>query len=284
MNIGAFITHYRNAIGLVVLVALICGAVAGSISRFAFPQEYSSEMQILVIQKYTLTDSYTASKSAEKISSNLAEVVKTSTFLESVIASKDVDLTDLLLMDEADRRDAWADTLDTAVISNASILKIIAYDENPQHAEQIAEAVAAVLLEKGSEYHGAPDTITLKVVDTALTSTYPTRPNVLLNGAAAAVFGAVCAAVVLFLRGPRRSRGNAFSPNAHASRNEPQMHHTPGAPVHSAERPQADAHSYGVLDVSNFHHRLTSHQKRNHHYIAAEVKTLPAQTVQHLHT
>jgi capsular polysaccharide biosynthesis protein len=269
MSIGHFLKTYSKAIGIVLVTAVVFGGVAGVLFRFAFPQEYSSEIQILVIQRYTLTDSYTASKSAEKISLNLAEVVKTSSFLDSVIASNRVDLGDLLLLDEAKQRDTWAHTLDTEVIANASILKIIAYDENPGKAEQITEAVAAVLLDKGSEYHGAPDTISLKVVDTALTSTYPTRPNVLVNGAAAALFGAALAVVMLFLRTSRSKRTEM-----------PPMHRPiAGEPVHAHHTQQSAPHNaspYAVLNVSNFHNHLPAQQNNRAQYIPAEVKTLPA--------
>jgi hypothetical protein len=234
-----------------------------------------------VIQKYTLTDSYTASKSAEKVSLNLAEVVKTSSFLDSVIAAKRVDLSELLLKDEADQREAWAHTLDTEVISNASILKVTAYDKNPARAEQIAEAVAAVLLEKGSEYHGAPDTITLKVVDTALTSIYPTRPNILVNGAAAALFGATLAAVVMFLRSTRRQDGDDMPMHTPSAGRNRGSHIVPGEPVHTSHHesvdPQhAEASPYAVLDVANFHHHLPAQRNNRVQYIPTEVKTLPA--------
>lgn len=278
MHPSLFIKKYASAVGIIAVTAIVCGGIAGLLFRFAFPQEYSSEIQILVIQKYTLTDSYTASKSAEKISQNLAAAVKTSSFLEDVVDSKRVDLSNLLRLDEADRRDAWEKTLDTEVVPNASIIRITAYDTNPGHAEQIANAVAEVLMEKGSEYHGAPDTISLKVVDTALTSNYPTRPNILLNGAAAALFGAVCAAVVLFLRAPKRREQHVPYTVTHPKR-APVTHTQPGTPVHTTPKQtapveQAQPHEYAVLHVANFHKHLPSTEGKK--YIPTEVKTLPS--------
>lgn len=276
MQFKLLLKHYGSSITIVLITALLCGGVAGALFRFAFPQDYSSEIQILVIQKYTLTDSYTASKSAEKVTQNLAEVVKTSSFLEDVVASKKVDLSGLLAQNEADRREAWAHTLDTEAVSSASILKIIAYDPTPAHAEQIANAVADVLMEKGSEYHGAPDTISLKVVDTALTSTYPTRPNVLLNGAAAALFGALCAVVVLFLRSPKSAKETmqAFTPSKPLA---PTVHHRPGTPVHGRPTPDQSVietpPQYSVLHVTNFQQHLPAAQP-NQNTVPGEVKTV----------
>lgn len=259
MHITHIIKKHAKSIGIVIAAAVVSGSIAGVIFRFAMPQEYSSQMQILVIQKYTLTDSYTASKSAEKVSQNLGEVVKTSSFLEDVVASKKVDLQDLLKLNESDRRDEWEKTLDTEVVPNASILKITAYDVNPSHAEQIVNAVSDVLIEKGSDYHGAPDTISLKVVDTALTSTYPTRPNILLNGSAAAVFGGLCAAVVLFLMTPKSAKqhGNGFAQGAQRV-NHTVVTQQPGKPVHTQQPAMPEEQKYAVLHVANFQNHLPS--------------------------
>jgi len=264
MHITRVFKKYSKSLAIIAIVSVVFGAVTGAIFRFALPQEYSSQMQILVIQKYTLTDSYTASKSAEKVSQNLAEVVKTSSFLEDVVTSNRVDLQSLLKKNESDRRKAWENTLETEVVANASILKIAAYDVNPAKAQQIVNAVADVLIEKGSEYHGAPDTISLKVVDTALTSTYPTRPNILLNSAAAAVFGAVCTAIVLFLRNPRGGQKNGDDQGMHGGAQEARhtvVTHRPGEPVHAQGNGGAHQPNYSVLHVANFQKHLPATQQ-----------------------
>lgn len=183
------------------LVTAIVAAVlvVAGLAVFA-EREYSSTIQIFVKQRYTLTDSYTAAKSAESVSRNLAEVIRTSVFFDRVVAEDTVDFSALLAMDEADRREAWKKTIDTEVISNTAQLRITAYDVDPNKAEAIAEVVASVLIEQGSEWHSSPDTIELKIVDSALTSDRPTRPNFLLNALAAACIGAMAGLLWIFLR------------------------------------------------------------------------------------
>lgn len=180
--------------------AVICALlVAIGIALFSTP-EYSSTIQIFVKQRYTLTDSYTATKSAESVSSNLAEVIRTSVFFDEVVANSTINFDELLSMNEMERRKAWKKKVETEVIVNTSQLRITAYDVDPTTANAIAQTVAQVLITQGSEWHSSPDTIQLKIVDTALSSRYPVRPNILLNALAAAVIGGALGFLTVFLR------------------------------------------------------------------------------------
>ncbi len=209
-------------------------------------QEYSSETQLLVVQKYTLTDSYTASKSAEKISRNLAEVVHTSTFFDEVVASKEVDLSDILLLSEKKKRKKWSETVETEIVSRTSMLRIRAYDADPARAEAIVSAVTDTLLKNSGEYHGAADTVELRIVDTALTSDRPTRPNFIVNGIAAALLGAILGFLVFLLR-----------PSVPFGVKKKATHVVPTPPVDVVDPSEETV--YNVLEVDNFHKTLPQH-------------------------
>ncbi len=244
---------------VVPVLALACAlTVIAALALFKTP-EYSSEIQVLVVQKYTLTDSYTASKSAEKISSNLAEVIGTSTFFDAVVSDTDVDLDRLLSLSESEKRKAWKRMVTTDVIPQTSILKISAYDPDPAAAEELANAVANILIENGGEYHGAADTVTLKIVDSALTSDRPTRPNLLLNGLAAAVFGGALGLIIVLLK--PSGKGGRMRPR-HASVAD----NSGGAEVidMNVDADHAGVEqlpSYSVLDVTNYHEELNGGKK-----------------------
>lgn len=215
--------------------------------------EYSSTIQVLVVQKYTLTDSYTASKSAEKISSNLAEVVGTSTFLDAVYAENTVDLNELYSLEEAEKRKKWKKMVETTVVPRTSILKITAFDENPAIAEELANTVANVIIMNGSEYHGAADTVTLKVVDSALTSSYPIRPNLLMNGLAAAALGAAFGLLIVLLRKPSK-KGKKVKKKGIESSESDDRDFDPRASIDEAPVPkEVQDPEYSVLDVTNYH-------------------------------
>lgn len=243
--------HIRD-LWIIPVLAVVCALLTVvALAVFKTP-EYSSEIKVLVVQKYTLTDSYTASKSAEKIASNLAEVMSTSTFLDAVVNQTGVDLSDVLSLSEAEKRETWKRMVTTSVVPRTSMLRIVAYDADRLRAEEVANSVASVLVENGGDYHGAADTVTLKVVDTALTSDRPTRPNLLVNGLAAAVFGAALGAVVVLLKPSRRNRTRKGES-------------TPVAPETEVMDMRVDMNvvtvepeviAYAVLDVTNYHVEL----------------------------
>lgn len=242
--------HLKDAWIIPALALIAAAVVVGALALLKTP-EYSSTIMILVVQRYTLTDSYTASKSAEKISDNLAEVITTSTFMGQVMASGQADLSELEGLSEKDKREVWAEKVETRVIPSTSMLEITAYDEDPGYAEGLAQAVSNTLIEHGSYYHGAPDTISLKVVDTALTSDTPTRPNLLTNGLAAALFGAMLGVVIVFLR-----PGVAFNVDKMKQTGGQTPSAGGGTPGAAGQTPD----QYAVLDVSNYHRELTKVQ------------------------
>jgi capsular polysaccharide biosynthesis protein len=264
----SFRKHLRDAWIVPVLAVLSTVAVVAGLAVLKTP-EYSSEVKILVVQKYTLTDSYTASKSAEKISRNLAEVVTTSSFLDTVADTNAVNLDAILAMDEADKREEWKETLEAEVVSNTSMLKLTAYDEDPAQAEAIVQAVSNALVERGADYHGAPDTIALRVVDTALTSDHPTRPNLLANGAAAAVFGTMLGLMIVFLK-PSFGFNVKKAKVGQTAANDPEYTKpsggSPASIIDVSPEPTgptsvanaAPALSYAVLDVTNYNDHLTA--------------------------
>lgn len=183
----------------VVLVTLLAGGVALLVSALQ-PQEYSSEIKTLIIQKQNFeTDTYLAAKSAEKVGNNLAAIMNTSSFFEKVVAENSVDLSDLQAMSAQDRNEAWSKKVTAQVIPDSGLLEITAYDINPQKAQDLATAVAAVMTSSASEYHGGGDSIVIKVVDESITSSYPVRPNILANVAVAMALGFVLSVAGVFL-------------------------------------------------------------------------------------
>jgi capsular polysaccharide biosynthesis protein len=84
------------------------------------------------------------------------------------------------------------------MIGGTSILEITAYDQNRQEAEKLAQAIVYVLTSEGSEYHGGGEDIIIKPVDTALTSDYPTRPNIILNIIASLFLGIICGGLIVY--------------------------------------------------------------------------------------
>lgn len=276
-SFSQFVRSNTRAIVTTAIASIVVGIIAMLVLMFGVTRNYTSEVQILVIQKYTLTDSYTAAKSAEKVSQNLGEVIKTSVFLDDVIATGKVDLTDITKLPEDEKRKAWAKKLSTEIDSNAPILKITAYDPDRSRAEAIATTVAQVLIDKGGDYHGAPDTISLKVVDTALTSNTASSPSIPLYTVAAMLATAFIFTLFYVLK----ATGSWLEPVSvvpstlmHVKQPELPLPPQPTpTPPPTTPKP-TPVHESRDLNIQNFGQKIAAQNKDGHPYLHGEVKTM----------
>ena len=190
----------RRHYWLVIISVLLAMALAFFLTML-FPLNYSSTTQVMIIQKQlTESDSYLAAKASEKVAANLAQVMYSTSFLQAVNESALADLTKINSLEESDKRKAWGKAISAEVIPNTGILQITAYQTNPAQAEQLASALAATIVARGSEYHGGGENIELKQINAPLTSKYPVQPNLLANLSLAALLGLIGSMVYLFLR------------------------------------------------------------------------------------
>jgi capsular polysaccharide biosynthesis protein len=153
--------------------------------------EYRARVNLLIIQKQTATlDAYGAARASQSLANNFATVVKTDSFFKKVIASNSqIDVTWPLKEDQ--RRKTWNKMIGASVAPETGILTLNVYQKNPDQAKLIANTIASVLATQGSEYHGGGDSVSIKIVDPALVSNYPVRPNIIFNIAGALLIGLI---------------------------------------------------------------------------------------------
>ncbi len=193
-----------------VLKIMIATGILALVVSLILPQQYRSQTKLLIIQKQSLSlDAYLAAKSAEKIGKLFSEVVYSSSFFDKVWQAGFNIGTDWG-ENERERRQLWEKRIELRSIPQTSLLEINAYHTNRTQAEQLAQAVAFVLIEQGAQYHGGGDQVEIKMVDEPITSTYPVRPNLALNTLGGLLLGLVLALVYIYLR-PERQK---ISPEA----------------------------------------------------------------------
>lgn len=171
----------RKHTGLLIVWGIIFSLMAGGVS-FLFPFQYSAVSQILIISRdRSGVDPYTQSKSAERISQNLAEVIKTSDFYRKVMELSTANFDKNLWTDLAERkqRKKWQRDVKPETVYGTSLLRITTYALTPEEVKNFNAAVAETLTSKGWEYIGGD--VVLKSVDDPLVSRYPTRPNLAVN-------------------------------------------------------------------------------------------------------
>lgn len=191
---------------------VLCGVVGMALSvllSFLRPLEYSSTTRILITQELGVVDAYTASRSAERIADDLANIIHASTFFDKVMASGyNIDMT-YFSDDEITRRKEWEEAVNASVSRSSGLLSISAYHTDVAQAEELAQAVAYVLTTQGWTYTSGGN-ITVQVVDEPLNSRYPVRPNLLVNGFSGLVLGLLGSAGYVLIMAERTRRRHQF--------------------------------------------------------------------------
>ncbi len=221
---------------LVLLIATVISGVVVTGLSFLPDQLYRSEVQLLIVQEQQETaDSYTSQKAAEKLGNNLVNVIETFNFLDKVIATGYL-TEEEFSVDAKDRKDQWEEKVDARMIPETGILIIEGYSTNPGKAEDIALGVAQVFTTSASDYHGGGESVDITLIDGPITSTKPVKPNIPLNGVAAAALGLMVAYSFFLLR--------MESKEIVSDRQQIQYESLPGSgPVFPLESPK-----YKVLD------------------------------------
>jgi capsular polysaccharide biosynthesis protein len=146
-------------------------------------------VKFLVIQKAVAGyDAYSAAKSAEKIGSNLAQVVYSNSFFNKVMnAGFGVD-EKYFNIDENKKREQWQKMVTAELVGTTSVLSITVYHKDRDQALKLSQAIAYVLSTQSAEYVGIGD-IDLKMIESPLASKYIEKPNFLVNGIVSILVG-----------------------------------------------------------------------------------------------
>lgn len=165
---------------LILTWGIILGLAALAVSLF-LPRYYSADSQVLIISRdRNGVDPYTQVKSAERISENLIQVVKTTDFygkvMESVLPFNHDRWTKL---SDRDARKQWQKDVDANVVYNTGLMNIRVYSTTKDDAAALSAAVTDAVVSRGWEYVGGD--VALKAVNSPLVSRFPSRPNYVLN-------------------------------------------------------------------------------------------------------
>jgi len=157
------------------------------------PFEYRAKVNLLIIQKQTQTlDAYAAARAAERMAANLATVIKTDSFFKKVIgANGAIDIS--WPVKESQRREMCQEMITAKALPESGMLTVNVFYRDADQAKIVAQTVANVLSAQGADYHGGGDSVLIKIVDPAIVSNYPVRPNIILNLAGAVILGLVLA-------------------------------------------------------------------------------------------
>lgn len=176
----------------IILVTLI-GVVASIGFTLLQTPQYRSSFTLLVLEQQNNLDGYTAAKAAERLSASLGQLMYTTTFTDQVyqrIKSSDLLMDDpLFTATDIKRQKLWKRSVETRIQPDVGMLQISVYHANHAASTIMANALATVLVEQGTNYLGGGQDVQLKVVNYPLTTERPARPEVVLNVLAGLLLG-----------------------------------------------------------------------------------------------
>lgn len=179
----------------VVIVFLILAIILSLIQPF----KYGAGAQVLVIQNSANPDPYAVSKSAEYLSNILAKVVSSNSFFNSVLDSGyAIDKTYFGQTVKAQMK-TWNKTTSAKALNDFGIIFLIVYHPDRDQAELINRAVIYTLQTKHGLYHGGADNVSVKVIDEPIISSYPVKPNLILNFSLALILGLIFSLSYIYL-------------------------------------------------------------------------------------
>ncbi|HAZ28408.1 MAG TPA: hypothetical protein DCY48_01370 [Candidatus Magasanikbacteria bacterium] len=185
---------------LILIGGVIIGLLAGGVSFF-FPRYYRADAQILILPNSQAgVDPYTIAKSAERIGSNVAEVLPSNDFFQKVMTQGDygIDKSHFANVSERVKRKRWRETISSSVSFGTGILNVSLYGRSQSQAIALARASVDALVTRGWEYIGKD--VVLKVVNDPVATRWPVRPNIPVNMALGFFVGLVGAALVVLKR------------------------------------------------------------------------------------
>lgn len=179
--------------------AALLGAILAIAFSFLLPREYSSTARLLVIPRSVGgTDPFTAIKSAERISDNLAQIIETTSFFDRVTHAGFFIDQSVFSADEQKKRRQWSRMVDTTVSRGSGILTVRVYHSDRDQATQIVQAISYVLTTSGWEYIGGD--LLIRLLDAPLASRFPARPNFAGNAVSGFIVGAALGAGIVLVR------------------------------------------------------------------------------------
>ena len=182
-----FVQRYRISILTTILGGLLFFAVS-----MPFFCKYRADAEILVIQKqnnWKIDDAYASAKSSERVSYILAHAVKTTSFMDRVVASGyDLD-TSILNNDLQDKKHIWESMIDVRTLKNSGIIKLSILHKDKYQAKQFANAIAFILANKADQYHGGGSRIVAKLIDGPILTSGSMRSILWINALLGAIVG-----------------------------------------------------------------------------------------------
>lgn len=174
----------------------------GFIYTVVQPLKFGATSQLLILQNSSAqVDSYAMSRSNEYLSTTLASVITTNSFYNEVMnAGFNID-QNYFGTDARGRKKTWENAIEAKALADSGVLEVSVYHTDRYQLDQLAQAVNQVLRTKHGLYHGGGSSVYVRVINDPIASTWPVKPNVVVNLIGGLFVGILLGLIYVYLFG-----------------------------------------------------------------------------------
>jgi len=228
METKDFIKLFKKRKITVISITLIFVIVGLTITLIQ-PLKYSAKSRLLILQSSSSTDAYTVARSNEYVGSLISEVIYSGSFLDSLENSSAVFDRNYFNGNYKDNVKKWSETVFARSSGSTGVIDVEVYHTNPEEAKNIANGVNQLIISGQSPYKFDPNQTKINIIDEPVVSTFPVKPNILINLSLSLLFGflSACSYIYLF---PKEKVSEKLAKELFGAQNQPaknQIHNTP---------------------------------------------------------
>lgn len=179
MEFNEFLNLIKRKVQTIFTIVFVATMLVVVIS-LASSLKYSVSSRLLVIQDASGSDVYSLSRSNEYLGNLFSQVVYSSSFYDQVLSSRYNVEKGYFSGDYGQQLKKWRKTVNTKTQGDTGIIEVNVYHPQVNEAQKIALAVNDILINNNKDYQSNQN-IKVKILDQPLASSYPTKPNIVLN-------------------------------------------------------------------------------------------------------
>lgn len=187
IDLGELIAVLWEKVWIIVLSAVVLVGITGAVTKFLITPQYRSTTSIYVLARQNDSTLTTSDLSAStQLTQDYAQLIKSRTVAENVIANLGLDLTPEKLLGK----------ISVSTQSNTRIITISVLDADPEVAMKVANAVR---ISAANQIQMVTNSEAVNVVDAANLPTSKASPSLTKNCAIAGLLGVVLSAGIILL-------------------------------------------------------------------------------------
>ncbi|MEI6835812.1 MAG: Wzz/FepE/Etk N-terminal domain-containing protein [Candidatus Falkowbacteria bacterium] len=199
MDTKEFIKLAKKRKMTVISITLIF-VIIGLIVTLAQPLKYRSKSRLLILQPDTAADAYAVARSNQYVGGLISEVIYSGSFLDSLNSSSYVFNRNYFNGTYKQNIKEWKKTVFAKSGGDTGVIDIEIYHTDPEEARKISLAVNQLIISGQSPYKFNANQTKISVIDEPVVSSFPVKPNIILNLGLGLLFGFLsgCSYIYLF--------------------------------------------------------------------------------------